>query len=107
MASQDPKSKDVSREHRLLVKDRGQWKLASQITHATTSLESPMAIENALNSTGYALLEATKLKEAIAVFSVNVRLYPQSWNSYDSLGEATRSRDRKNWPYRTTRSRSN
>jgi hypothetical protein len=29
-----------------------------------------------------------KMPEAIAVFKVNVELYPNSWNTYDSLGEA-------------------
>ena len=29
-----------------------------------------------------------KLKEAIELFKINVQLYPQSWNVYDSLGEA-------------------
>ena len=29
-----------------------------------------------------------KLKEAIELFKMNVQLYPESWNVYDSLGEA-------------------
>jgi Flp pilus assembly protein TadD len=34
------------------------------------------------------LLQSKKVSEAIAVFKVNVELYPNSANVYDSLGEA-------------------
>jgi len=44
--------------------------------------------EERLNSVGYSLLEQKKITAAIAVFKANVELYPQSWNVYDSLGEA-------------------
>jgi tetratricopeptide (TPR) repeat protein len=44
--------------------------------------------EQELNATGYKLLAAKKVPEAIAVFELNVSLYPSSANVYDSLGEA-------------------
>ena len=44
--------------------------------------------EARLNDVGYSLLREKKLAEAIAVLKLNVELYPQSWNAYDSLGEA-------------------
>ena len=44
--------------------------------------------EEHLNNLGYTLLQQKKIAEAIAVFKINVELYPQSWNVYDSLGEA-------------------
>ena len=44
--------------------------------------------EGRLNSLGYSLLEQKKVVEAIALLKVNVDLYPQSANAYDSLGEA-------------------
>jgi CubicO group peptidase (beta-lactamase class C family) len=44
--------------------------------------------EERLNSIGYSLLEQKKIAAAIAVFKANVEMYPQSWNVYDSLGEA-------------------
>jgi predicted alpha/beta superfamily hydrolase len=43
--------------------------------------------ENMMNSLGYQLLGAKRLEEAIAVFQKNVGLYPESANTYDSLGE--------------------
>jgi CubicO group peptidase (beta-lactamase class C family) len=44
--------------------------------------------EGRLNLLGYSLLQEKKVAEAIAVFKLNVELYPQSSNVYDSLGEA-------------------
>lgn len=44
--------------------------------------------EPELNTLGYQLLEMKKIREAIAIFQLNVEAYPQSFNTYDSLGEA-------------------
>jgi cytochrome c-type biogenesis protein CcmH/NrfG len=44
--------------------------------------------EARLNDVGYSLLREKRTADAIAVFKVNVELYPQSANAYDSLGEA-------------------
>ena len=45
-------------------------------------------VESELNQLGYKYLGKQKLDEAIAVFELNTELYPDSWNVYDSLGEA-------------------
>jgi D-alanyl-D-alanine carboxypeptidase len=44
--------------------------------------------ENAVNIRGYQLLGEGKVTEAISVLRLNVHLYPESANVYDSLGEA-------------------
>jgi tetratricopeptide (TPR) repeat protein len=44
--------------------------------------------ERELNTLGYDLIRARKLKEAIRIFQLNVQAYPQSSNTYDSLAEA-------------------
>ena len=44
--------------------------------------------EQRLNTLGYELLRAKKLRESAAVFALNAELYPQSFNVYDSLGDA-------------------
>jgi tetratricopeptide (TPR) repeat protein len=41
-----------------------------------------------INSAGYVLMNQEKLPEAIAFLKLNVKLYPDSYNVYDSLGEA-------------------
>jgi hypothetical protein len=47
-----------------------------------------IANENDLNGYGYGLLGQKKVDEAIAIFQRNVKEHPESWNVYDSLGEA-------------------
>ena len=44
-------------------------------------------LENRLNVMGYALLRDEKDRSAVKVFELNVRLFPESFNTYDSLGE--------------------
>ncbi len=44
--------------------------------------------EAEFNSLGYVFLFTRKFDEAIAIFELNVKEYPDSWNVYDSLGEA-------------------
>ena len=78
-----------SREHRVLAKRDGRWKILSQITEDVTSFATgPDAAEAKLNFAGYDFLGAKRIDEAIQVFKLNVSLFPHSWNVYDSLGEA-------------------
>lgn len=44
--------------------------------------------EATINGIGYQLLGQGKSAEAIEVFKLNVEVFPESWNVYDSLGEA-------------------
>jgi CubicO group peptidase (beta-lactamase class C family) len=44
--------------------------------------------EMELNRLGYQLLQMKKVSEAIEIFKLNVEMYPQAANAYDSLGEA-------------------
>ena len=55
--------------------------LASQLLKLTNN-------ESELNACGYALMASGNVKEAVTVFRINVNLFPQSANCYDSLGEA-------------------
>ena len=43
--------------------------------------------EGVLNGLGYRFLSSDQVDEAIAVFEINVRAFPESWNVYDSLAE--------------------
>lgn len=49
---------------------------------------SDAVAEERINTLGYGLLQGKKINEAIALFKANVEMYPQSSNTYDSLGEA-------------------
>jgi tetratricopeptide (TPR) repeat protein len=44
--------------------------------------------ERSINSMGYRLLSRKQTDDAIRIFQLNVELYPDSANTYDSLGEA-------------------
>jgi CubicO group peptidase (beta-lactamase class C family) len=44
--------------------------------------------EAVVNRLGYWLLGRDRVDEAIELFELNVELYPEAWNVYDSLGEA-------------------
>ncbi len=43
--------------------------------------------EDALNNFGYELIKLNKTDDALKIFTLNTELYPNSFNTYDSLGE--------------------
>ncbi len=43
--------------------------------------------EYQLNTVGYRLLRSGKIKDAIEIFKLNVKVFPDAFNPYDSLGE--------------------
>jgi tetratricopeptide (TPR) repeat protein len=55
----------------------------------------PVFDENDFNNLGYQLLQEKKLESAVYVFETNARLYPDSWNVWDSLGETEAKAGRK------------
>lgn len=67
----------------VFVKQQGRWKMAGW-----GSVTGRPNAEQSINDAGYQMMEAGKVKEAIELFKTNVQLFPQSWNTYDSLGEA-------------------
>lgn len=44
--------------------------------------------ETRINQMGYQLLRYGRVTDAVRLFQFNTRAYPDSWNAYDSLGEA-------------------
>ncbi len=44
--------------------------------------------EDALNTLGYDLLKGSRVKDAIEIFKLNIEQFPNSFNVYDSMGEA-------------------
>ncbi len=44
--------------------------------------------ESEINTLGYLYLHGGEVKKAVSVFKLNVHLFPEAWNVYDSLGEA-------------------
>ena len=67
----------------------GKWRVHRESGSDNAPSEpSTQNTEATLNNTGYRLLRALKTAEAIEVFELNVKLFPNSANVYDSLGEA-------------------
>jgi tetratricopeptide (TPR) repeat protein len=78
-----------SRELRTLVHENGLWKFLSMTTIGVDSYDNSFqALQSSVNFVGYQMLQQGKIDQAIDVFQLNTRLYPQSANVYDSLGEA-------------------
>jgi len=57
-------------------------------TFFTSEPQVQMFSEAEMNQTGYQYLQSGKTREAIELFWLNTIAYPDSWNVYDSLGEA-------------------
>jgi len=47
----------------------------------------PRRVEAVVNGAGYALLQAERTDAALVVFELNSRLFPEAFNTWDSLGE--------------------
>lgn len=56
------------------------------------SLASPKYKAGEVNDLGYSLMKAGKLDDAIAAFELNCCLFPQSYNSWDSLAEGHKNK---------------
>lgn len=61
---------------------------AKAIAFKNDPVNEYQSIEADINSFGYRLAAMQKSDDAIEMFKVNVELYPNSANAYDSLGEA-------------------
>lgn len=56
---------------------------------------SAYSLEAELNQFGYELLKLGKHNEALQIFKLNTRLYPTSFNTFDSYGECLMKLDKK------------
>jgi tetratricopeptide (TPR) repeat protein len=73
----------------VLQKDSKDWKIVSQIVTDISSFKNDEHSNEAdINAIGYRLMANKKLDQAIEVFKLNTQLYPDSYNTWDSLAEA-------------------
>ena len=75
-------------EFNRLVNERGCIHIAQLYDDFRKSHPNFTLDELSLNQRGYARIYAGNFPDAIAIFKLNVKLHPESWNVYDSLGEA-------------------
>ena len=72
-----------------LEKVDGSWKIIFHMNGKLPKKEPSFSdVEQDLNVLGYKLMGLEKLDKAIQIFKLNVEYFPDSWNVYDSLGEA-------------------
>jgi tetratricopeptide (TPR) repeat protein len=73
----------------IMEKQGKTWRILRQHTVMKTSYQLNEAnIEAGLNTQGLKLLELKKFDEAIKVLTLNTELFPNSFNTWDSLAEA-------------------
>jgi tetratricopeptide (TPR) repeat protein len=73
----------------LLEKQGKAWRIFRQSTVVKTSYQlREVNIESGINTQGLKFLELKKFDEAIKVLTLNTQLFPNSWNTWDSLAEA-------------------
>jgi tetratricopeptide (TPR) repeat protein len=73
----------------LMEKQGKSWRILRQNTVVKTSYQlSEVNIESGINTQGLKFLELKKFDEAIKVLTINTQLFPNSWNTWDSLAEA-------------------
>ena len=82
-----PFDKAGSREQRVLLKKNGKWLIAGATSIDISGL-GENGTELSLNAAGYNYMYAGKNDEAIKVLELNTVLFPNSFNVWDSLGEA-------------------
>lgn len=79
---------DVERQLRQAIDQEGTPALETTYEALNRRYPPEHFDEALLNRMGYDLLQNSRIEEAIAVFEYNVEMYPDSWNTYDSLGDA-------------------
>ncbi len=84
----DPVKRPLAREVYKAIEAKGLEAGLRAVESSRYADPSAYAVsEPELNALGYDYLARKMFSEAEAVFSLNVREFPKSWNTYDSLGE--------------------
>jgi pimeloyl-ACP methyl ester carboxylesterase len=73
---------------RRTLKEKGLDSCITQYKKIKGTYPKDFVRERLLNTLGYDALGSGNVKEAITLFRMNVAAYPESYNVYDSLGEA-------------------
>jgi len=60
---------------------------AEETFRKLTERFKPEQVEQEINSTGIMLMRAGQAERALELFELNTRIFPESWNTWDSLGE--------------------
>jgi len=72
----------------------GREESAERALRQLAQRSDPARVEAEVNGAGYALLRMQKTAQALDVFELNTRVFPEAFNTWDSLGEALMSSGR-------------
>jgi len=73
----------------ILEKQGKSWRALRQHTVIKSAYEvNDGNVEAALNDQGYKLIQLQRLDDALKVFTLNTQLFPNAWNTWDSLADA-------------------
>lgn len=78
----------VDRALARIVREKGVGAALAAWGEMTARYPAEYVKERTLNGLGYEQLQGGHVDDAIAVFKLNTQAYPESFNAYDSLGEA-------------------
>ncbi|MET0650206.1 MAG: alpha/beta fold hydrolase [Pyrinomonadaceae bacterium] len=84
-----PRTNSITTPLRTTIRERGVEAAVAQYRELRKSQTGRYDFgEPELNALGYELLFTGRVKEAVEIFKLNVEMYPQGFNTYDSLAEA-------------------
>jgi CubicO group peptidase (beta-lactamase class C family) len=66
----------------------GRQESADREVRELTQRNDPARVEAEVNAAGYALMRLQQTEQALAIFELNTRVFPDAFNTWDSLGEA-------------------
>jgi glyoxylase-like metal-dependent hydrolase (beta-lactamase superfamily II) len=72
----------------LIDEGAGEFAIQKVVAQREVETSNYFFLEAEFNALGYRFLQQEKAGQAAAMFKINVELFPESWNVYDSLGEA-------------------
>ncbi len=92
-----PPKKSIATELSRLISEKGIEGAVTDFYVMKDNKDEYRISEREMNQLGYILLQGGKIKESVQIFKLNVELYPESANVYDSYGEAlAESGDKEN-----------
>ena len=78
----------IAMKLKAIIDAKGASNVASEYAGIKDKLDDYYVSERGINDLGYYYMGKKELKNALAVFKLNVDQYPESSNAYDSYGEA-------------------
>ena len=66
----------------------GRRQLADRLVREVADRTNSAETEGEVNAVGYVLMRSERLEQACSIFELNTRVFPDAYNTWDSLGEA-------------------